>query len=159
MPARYHYDALGAVIPDEPPATMATVPPPPSKEALPGDAPLDVVEHEKRPHAHIVDMNRQLPNAATGISTTTTGDAAKGALEGAGIGLGLGILLGLATVAIPGIGFVAGTGALVAGLAAATGAAGGRSWGPRSQRPWTRTLSGPLPPSRRDAASIAAVAT
>jgi|SRR5579871_982967 len=124
-PQRYHYDALGAVIPDEPPATTTTLPDPPRKTALPADTPMDTVEHDKRPHAHIVDMNRHLPSAAAGISTTTAADATRGALEGAGLGVGLGILLGLATVAIPGIGLVAGTGALVAGLAAATGAAGG----------------------------------
>ena len=128
MPAHYHYDALGAVIPEENLAGT-TVLAPPDKPVLSANAPLDTVEHDHRSHTHVVDMNREMPSAASGISTTTTGDAAKGALEGAGIGVGLGILLGLATIAIPGIGLVAGAGALVAGLAAATGAAGGVAGG------------------------------
>jgi hypothetical protein len=94
---------------------------------IPADTDIDTVEHERR--SHIVDMGRQEPNAATGISTTTAGDAGKGALEGAAMGVGLGILLGLAVIAIPGVGLVAGTGALIAGLAAATGAAGGIAGG------------------------------
>ena len=85
------------------------------------DAPIDVVEAD---HVHILDTHRAEPHAAGGITTTTGRDAAKGAVEGAGIGLGLGALLGLAAIAIPGVGWVAGAGALVAGLAAATGAAG-----------------------------------
>jgi hypothetical protein len=94
---------------------------------IPGDTWIDTVEHERRDH--IVDLNRSEPAAATGISTTTPGDAGKGALEGAAMGVGLGILLGLAVIAIPGVGLVAGTGALIAGLAAATGAAGGIAGG------------------------------
>lgn len=90
--------------------------------ALSGNAPLNVVAEDD--HAHIVDQQRVETTAAHGITTTTGRDAAKGAVGGAGIGLGLGALLGLAAIAIPGIGWVAGAGALVAGLAAATGAAG-----------------------------------
>ena len=74
-------------------------------------------------------MEADRPRAADGISTTTAGDAAKGAAGGAGIGLGLGILLGIAAVMIPGVGLVAGSGALVAALAAATGVAGGVAGG------------------------------
>ncbi|HLV80794.1 MAG TPA: hypothetical protein VKT32_10955 [Chthonomonadaceae bacterium] len=125
----YTFDTVNNVIPDpeqgamrvETPAAQV-IAPSATMPAVPSNAPMDVVEHEPRPH--IVDQNRVEPTAARGISTTTAGDAAKGALEGAGIGLGLGALLGLATVAIPGVGLVAGAGALVAGLAAATGAAG-----------------------------------
>jgi hypothetical protein len=116
----YRYDALGAVIPDPAPAAVAVRPEPAVKTMAP-DHPIDVVEGD---HAHVLNMKRNVPEAASGISTTTAGDAAKGALGGAGIGLGLGVLLGLAAVAIPGIGLVAGAGALVAGLTAATGAAG-----------------------------------
>jgi hypothetical protein len=137
----YTYDALGAVLPDRPvgsagiTATPVAAPNPPvevrehssDRATIPADTPLDTMEHDTR--AHIMDMNRHLPDAASGVTTTTAGDAAKGALEGAGIGVGLGILLGLAAVAIPGIGLVAGAGALVAGLAAATGAAGGIAGG------------------------------
>lgn len=123
----YTYDALGAVISDRGAMRIKTpagevISGTPSTPTLPADAPIDAVEHEPRPH--IVDINREEPAAASGITTTTGADAAKGALEGGGIGIGLGILLGLAAVAIPGVGWVAGTGALVAGLAAATGAAG-----------------------------------
>src|SRR5687767_12498422 len=50
--------------------------------------------------------------AKTGLSTTTTADAASGAAKGAGIGLGVGVLAGLASLAIPGFGLVLGGGAL-----------------------------------------------
>lgn len=123
----YTYDALGAEIPDPnyvpqaAPEAIGMVPVA-TRNAIASNTPIDTVEADGR---HLVDNTRTLPEAARGISTTTAPDAAKGALEGAGLGVGLGILLGLATVAIPGIGLVAGAGALVAGLAAATGAAGG----------------------------------
>jgi len=123
-PSGYTYDALGALIPDT--SRPKIVPRAASPVAMPADTPIDVVNAD---HAHMIDMNRREPTAASGISTTTGGDAAKGALEGAGIGLGLGVILGLAAIAIPGIGLVAGAGALVAGLAAATGAAGGIAGG------------------------------
>lgn len=124
----YTFDTLEAVVPEEAMIRFQTpaaqvVSTAPGVAALPADAPIDTVEHDRRPHA--IDMKRMEPDAASGVSTTTPGDAGKGALGGAGIGIGLGVLLGLAAVAIPGVGFVAGTGALVAGLAAATGAAGG----------------------------------
>ncbi len=126
----YRYDALGAVIPDTPDVRNQQGVPvthvPSDRAVLAADTPIDTVNAN---HAHIIDMNRRQPHAAGGISTTTGRDAAKGAAEGAGIGVGLGILLGLATVAIPGIGLVAGAGALVAGLAAATGVAGGIAGG------------------------------
>ncbi len=130
----YHYDALGAVIPDAPlpispnavsvAPPLAPIPAPTAPEiiAVPGDTSEDRLRSEGR--HHVIDMNQELPGAATGISTTTGADAARGAVGGAGIGVGLGILLGLAVIAVPGIGWVAGTGMLVAGLAAATGAAG-----------------------------------
>jgi hypothetical protein len=99
----------------------------PHATTLAPNTPQDIVEHERRPH--IIDMESERPRAADGISTTTTGDAAKGAAGGAGIGIGLGILLGIAAVMVPGVGLIAGTGALVAGLAAATGVAGGVAGG------------------------------
>lgn len=64
-------------------------------------------------------------SASSGISTTTGADAAEGAMKGAGIGLGVGVLATLASLMIPGVGFVLGGGALataLAGAAAATGA-------------------------------------
>ncbi len=143
----YQYDALGAEIPDASPAVPPTTVPVayvPSTDrydaipintplrshpdipqtdipALAGNASLEAVSDDR---AHIVDQQRVDTAAAHGITTTTGRDAAKGAVGGAGIGLGLGALLGLAAIAIPGVGWVAGAGAIVAGLAAATGAAG-----------------------------------
>ncbi|MEQ1823832.1 MAG: hypothetical protein ABL949_15095 [Fimbriimonadaceae bacterium] len=63
--------------------------------------------------------------AQKGISVTTVGDAATGAMKGAGIGLGLGAVAAVASVALPGVGLVLGGGALataMAGLAGATAA-------------------------------------
>jgi hypothetical protein len=127
----YRYDALGAEIRDNPalntvssvpPLAPVTAPPVATIVALPATTSEDTLLYEHRPH--VIDMNRDEPTAVSGITTTTGADAAKGAIGGAGIGVGLGILLGLAAVAVPGIGWVAGAGMLVAGLAAATGAAG-----------------------------------
>ena len=101
--------------------------PPVGATVMAPNTPQVIVENESRPH--IIDMESDRPKAADGISTTTAGDAAKGAAGGAGIGVGLGILLGIAAVMIPGVGLVAGAGALVAGLAAATGVAGGIAGG------------------------------
>ena len=64
--------------------------------------------------------------AKSGLSTTTTADAASGAAKGAGIGLGVGVLAGIAALAIPGFGLVLGGGALATALA---GAAGGTAVG------------------------------
>ncbi|HZO90048.1 MAG TPA: hypothetical protein VFB38_17090 [Chthonomonadaceae bacterium] len=128
------YGTTGAVLPDsKPPAVnVAGVQPAVAVSAterptLAGDVPIDMVQTDHAPH--IIDQNRKEPYAATGISPSTGGDAAKGALEGAGIGIGLGALLGIAAVTVPGFGLVAGAGALIAGLAAATGAAGGIAGG------------------------------
>jgi hypothetical protein len=118
----YRYDALGAVIPDRSQGRSAS-----TLATLPSDTPQAILEDEER--THMLNMHQSRTEATDGISTTTAGDAAKGALEGAGIGIGLGILLGLAAITLPGIGLVAGTGALVAALAAATGAAGGVAGG------------------------------
>lgn len=130
----YHYDALGSVILDAPipttPNAVGFAPPlapmaaPATADivAVPGNTSEDTLLYESR--HHVLDMNQETTEAAHGISTTTGADAAKGAVGGAGIGVGLGILLGLAVIAVPGVGWVAGTGMLVAGLAAATGAAG-----------------------------------
>lgn len=59
--------------------------------------------------------------AQRGISTTTPEDATAGAATGAGVGLGLGVLAGLAALLIPGVGFVAGGGALATAIASAAG--------------------------------------
>jgi hypothetical protein len=127
----YRYDALGAQLPDAgglnamtgvPPLAPVEQHPASDITALPGNVSEDTLMYENRPH--VIDMNRDEPEAVSGITTTTGADAAKGALGGAGIGVGLGILLGIAAVAVPGVGWVAGAGMIVAGLAAATGAAG-----------------------------------
>lgn len=132
----YRYDALGAEIPDRTPLNTVSVAAPlapvtspraASIAALPATTSEDTLHYENRPH--VIDMNRNEADAASGITTTTGADAAKGALGGVGIGAGLGILLGMAVVAVPGIGWVAGAGMLVAGLAAATAAAGGIAGG------------------------------
>ncbi len=60
--------------------------------------------------------------AERGITTTTGGDAAKGAAEGAGIGLFAGALAALVAVAIPGVGLVLGGGALALAVGGAAGA-------------------------------------
>jgi hypothetical protein len=59
--------------------------------------------------------------AKVGLSTTTPADAASGAAKGAGLGLGVGILAGIASMAIPGVGLVAGGGALATAIAGAVG--------------------------------------
>jgi hypothetical protein len=61
--------------------------------------------------------------AKTGLSTTTPGDAEKGALAGAGIGAGIGALAALGSLFIPGVGLVVGSGALAMALAGAAGTA------------------------------------
>ena len=57
-----------------------------------------------------------------GISVTTPADAAAGAAKGAGIGLGLGVLAGIAMLAVPGVGWVIGGGALATAIGGALGA-------------------------------------
>ena len=70
-------------------------------------------------------------SADHGITTTTGSDAAVGAAKGAGIGLGIGALAAVASVLVPGIGLIAGGGALALALsgAAATTAAGALTGG------------------------------
>ncbi|HEX5323430.1 MAG TPA: hypothetical protein VFW40_06560 [Capsulimonadaceae bacterium] len=66
--------------------------------------------------------NRGTESAAKhGISTTTAGDAESGALKGAGWGLGLGIIGIIASLAVPGVGWVAGGGALATAIGGAIG--------------------------------------
>ncbi len=61
--------------------------------------------------------------AKTGISTTTAGDAAYGAVKGSVIGLGVGALAALGALLIPGVGIVLGGGALATALAGTLGSA------------------------------------
>jgi len=71
------------------------------------------------------DLERTTLTAETGITTTTGGDAAAGAAKGAAVGLGVGVLAALASVFVPGVGLVIGSGVLataIAGTAGATGA-------------------------------------
>jgi hypothetical protein len=62
---------------------------------------------------------------ASGITTTTPTDAALGAAKGAGIGAGVGVLAALVSLFVPGVGLVAGGGALATALATAAGTAMG----------------------------------
>jgi len=62
------------------------------------------------------------PGKDEGISTTTPGDAAKGAAEGAAIGAGVGILAALSSVFVPGFGLITAGGALATALWGAVGA-------------------------------------
>ena len=64
----------------------------------------------------------EIESANSGITTTTSGDAASAAGVGAGIGLGVGALAALTSLIVPGIGLVAGGGALATALAGAAGA-------------------------------------
>lgn len=75
---------------------------------------------------HMTTSNEVMDHASDGITVTTAGDAAAGALKGTGIGLGIGALAALATIAIPGVGIVLGGGVLASALGAtvATGVAG-----------------------------------
>lgn len=67
------------------------------------------------------DDHDVVETAKSGISTTTAGDAASGAMKGAGVGLGIGALAALASLFIPGFGLVTGGGALAMALGAAAG--------------------------------------
>jgi hypothetical protein len=69
-------------------------------------------------------------SAETGITTTTSDDAAVGATKGAFLGLGIGSIAALASILVPGVGLVVGGGALAtallgAGATAVAGAAAG----------------------------------
>ncbi len=61
-------------------------------------------------------------DAKTGITTTTPGDAAAGAVKGAAVGLGAGALAAVASLVIPGFGLALGGGALATAIAGAAGA-------------------------------------
>jgi len=65
------------------------------------------------------------PGKDDGISTTTPGDAEKGAAEGAAIGAGLGLAAALASIFVPGFGFVTAGGALATAIGGAVAAAVG----------------------------------
>lgn len=69
-------------------------------------------------------VDRPQLSAKGGISTTTPADAGAGAVKGATIGLGVGIAAALAAVFLPGIGLIAGGGAMAAALAGAVGTTG-----------------------------------
>src|SRR5262249_17991350 len=66
-----------------------------------------------------------------GLSTTTEGDAAEGAVKGAGIGAAAGALAALACMIVPGIGLVVGAGPLALAIlaTAASTAAGAMAGG------------------------------
>lgn len=56
------------------------------------------------------------------ITTTTSADAVKGAVEGSMVGLGIGLLAGAAALFVPGIGLIAAAGPLWTALAGTVGA-------------------------------------
>lgn len=60
-----------------------------------------------------------------GITTTTSADAARGAVEGSLVGLGIGLLAGAAALTIPGVGLVLAAGPLWAALGGAAAATAG----------------------------------
>lgn len=64
----------------------------------------------------------EIESASSGITTTTASDAASAAGVGAGVGLGIGALAAITSIIVPGIGLVAGGGALATALAGAAGA-------------------------------------
>jgi len=82
---------------------------------------LSLVSHMGGEHLDTDDDDDVVENAKSGISTTTSGDAASGAMKGAGVGLGIGALAALASLFIPGFGLVTGGGALAMALGAAAG--------------------------------------
>lgn len=84
---------------------------------------LSLVSHMGAEHIDADDDDDHdiVENAKSGISTTTSGDAASGAMKGAGVGLGIGALAALASLFIPGFGLVTGGGALAMALGAAAG--------------------------------------
>ena len=83
--------------------------------------------HEENPLA----VDGAVDEASHGVTVTTPGDAASGAVKGASIGLGVGAIAGLVSLVIPGFGIVVGGGALAMaiGAAAATTAAGALAGG------------------------------
>jgi hypothetical protein len=81
-----------------------------------------VVEEDVIDRDDLDTEDRKTESAAKhGISTTTAGDAESGALKGAGWGLGLGILGIIASLAVPGVGWVVGGGALATAIGGAIG--------------------------------------
>jgi len=75
--------------------------------------------------AAVADDTGSTESAAKhGISTTTPEDADEGAVKGAGIGLGVGVAAALASLLVPGVGFVIGGGALASAIGGAALAAG-----------------------------------
>jgi len=82
----------------------------------------DTADNEAMDRSDLDTEDRGTESAAKhGISTTTAGDAESGALKGAGWGLGLGILGIIASLAVPGVGWVAGGGALATAIGGAIG--------------------------------------
>lgn len=87
---------------------------------------LSIIAHHQDPAAvEIRDGNETQAEAVAkhGLTTTTGADAAMGAAKGLTFGMGLGVLGALATLFVPGVGWVVGGGAL-ATIIASTAAAG-----------------------------------
>lgn len=81
--------------------------------------------------ASIKEANEADSAAKKGISTTTSADVVAGAAKGVGVGAGVGVLAAVASLFVPGVGWIFGGGALAAALigAAATTAAGAAAGG------------------------------
>jgi hypothetical protein len=98
-------------------------------------ADISIVANEAYNSVRAVNANVKAIDAETdaksGISTTTPGDVAVGAVKGAAIGLGVGAAAVLASVFVPGLGLVLGGGAIATALAggAATVLAGSAAGG------------------------------
>ena len=78
----------------------------------------------RNPGYHRDEDQAASDTAKKGITTTTPGDAALGAVEGGVIGVGVGVLAAVASLLVPGFGIVVGGGALATAIAGALGATG-----------------------------------
>lgn len=82
---------------------------------------LSIVANEAYNSVRAVNANVKAMDAERaakgGISTTTPGDVAVGAVKGAGVGLGVGVAAALVSIFVPGLGLVMGGGALATALA------------------------------------------
>lgn len=83
---------------------------------------MDLVAHESHGKMLIERKhNTYSEKAKSGITTTTSADAAEGAKKGGLAGLAAGVVAGLASLVIPGYGIVVGSGALATAIGAAAG--------------------------------------
>jgi hypothetical protein len=88
------------------------------------DAPVEDQWRTRGTYRRVKSRRVERFDPGSGITTTTAADAGAGAVKGAAAGLGVGILAALAAVFIPGVGLVAGGGALATAMAGAAATAG-----------------------------------